>query len=290
MMSVVEKCGHDTRGNEIYVKDGEKEFLDEEFSKAMKMYKNSQNRVIKESNSNRLGFTLYEQNLKNDIWVPRYYDPDTEEELKIMRDSEEFEMVSIQGLVDEQILEMKMVGATVSSSEYNIYDKVPFLRTSDIGAWETRNYAVQNVNEETYLKYKENQKLEEGDILFIKDGTYRIGETIILTEHDLKMLVQNHFLKIRSLDRKRINPYFLLYLLHIPIVRKQIDEKTFVQSTISTVGDRLNEVILPILRDEDKREEIAREVREKIMLRVQAKLEIRNIFKAEKDKGVCYEH
>ena len=195
-----------------------------------------------------------------------------------MRDSEEFEMVSIQDLIDKQILEMKMVGATVSSSEYNIYDNVPFLRTSDIGAWEIRNYAVQNVNEETYFKYKEKQKLEEGDILFIKDGTYRIGETIILTEHDLKMLVQNHFLKIRSLDRKRINPYFLLYLLHIPIVRKQIHEKTFVQSTISTVGDRLNEVILPILRDEDKREEIAREVREKIMLRVQARLDITSIF------------
>ena len=102
-----------------------------------------------------------------------------------MGESGEFEMVSIQDLINEKVLTMKMVGATVKSSEYNIYDNIPFLRTSDVGAWETRNYAVQNVNEETYLKYKDKQNLEEGDILFIKDGTYRIGETVILTKYDL---------------------------------------------------------------------------------------------------------
>ena len=278
MMSVVEKCGHDTRGNEIYTKNGEEEILDEEFSESTRIYKKYPNRVIKESKSNRLGFTLYEQELKDGIWVPRYYDPDTEEQLKSMGDSGKFDMISIQDLIDERILAMKMVGATVKSSQCSIYDDIPFLRTSDVGAWETRNYAVQNVNEKTYLKYRDKQNLEEGDILFIKDGTYRIGETIILTKHDLKMLVQNHFLNIKSLDRERLDPYFLLYLLHIPIVRKQIDERTFVQSTISTVGDRLNEVILPIPKIRTEKEKIAEKVKEKITIRAQARAEIRDIF------------
>lgn len=275
MMSVVEECGHDTRGNETDK---------EEFSKSTEIYKEYPNRVIKERKRNRLGFTLYEQELKDGIWVPRYYDPETEEKLKKMKDSGKFNMVSIQDLIDEKILVMKPVGSTVKSSQYNIYDDIPFLRTSDIGAWETRNYAVQNVNEETYLRYRDKQNLEEGDILFIKDGTYRIGETIILTRYDLKMLVQNHFLKIKSLDRERLDPYFLLYLLHIPIVRKQIDERTFVQSTISTVGDRLNEVILPIPKDKTEGKKITEKVKEKIITRAEARAEIRDIFNSKTEE------
>ena len=269
MMSVVEECGHDTRGNETDK---------EEFSESTKIYKKYPNRIIKELKRNQLGFTLYEQKLKNGIWVPRYYNPDTEKELKRMKDSGEFDTVSIQDLIDKKILAIKPVGSTVKGSQYNNYDDIPFLRTSDVGAWETRNYAVQNVNEKTYLRYRDKQNLEEGDILFIKDGTYRIGETIMLTKYDLKMLVQNHFLKIKSLDRKGFDPYLLLYLLHIPIVRKQIDERTFVQSTLSTLGNRLNEVILPIPKDKTEREEITEKVREKIILRAQTRAEIRDIF------------
>lgn len=279
MMSVVEKCGHDTRGNEVYIKQGEKEVLDEEFSKTASIFKQHPNRIIK--GFNRLGFTLYEQDLIDGILIPRYYDPDTIKTLEQMGDSGKFEMKSIQSLVDEKLLSVKGVGSTAASTAYNIYDKIPFLRTSDIGAWETRNYAVQNVSEITYLKYKQKQNLKEGDILFIKDGTYRIGEIIILTKYDLKMLVQSHFLKIRSLDHDKLNPYLLLYLLHVPIVRKQIDEKTFVQATLSTIGDRLNEIIVPIPKDKILREKIANEVREKITLRAQARAEIRDIFNSD---------
>ena len=92
------------------------------------------------------------------------------------------------------------------------------------------------------------------------------------------MLVQSHFLKLKSLDVDKLNPYLLLYLLHVPIVRKQIDEKTFVQATLSTIGDRLNDVVVPIPKDKNMREKIANEIREKITLRAQARFEIRNIF------------
>lgn len=276
MMSVVEKCGHDTRGKELYATQNGKEVLDEEFSKATAIYHGNPNRVIK--SFDRLGFTLYEQELVNGILIPRYYDPDTEKTLEQMRQSSKFTMQSIQDLIDENLLSIKGVGSTVASSAYNIYDSIPFLRTSDVGAWETRNYAVQNVDEETYLKHKHKQDLKEGDILFIKDGTYRIGETIVLTQYDLKMLVQSHFLKIRSLDHKKLNPYLLLYLLHTPIVRRQIDEKTFIQATLSTIGDRLSEVILPIPKDQAAQKKIASTIKEKMLLRAQARAEIRELF------------
>lgn len=276
LMGVVEKCGHDTRGKEIYKKIDNKEVLDEEFSRISDIFNKNKSRVIKEFD--RLGFTIFEGKLKEGILIPRYYDPDTIKEINKLKATGNYELKSLRDLENEGILEIKGTGGTASSTEYNIYDDIPFLRTSDIGAWETRNFAVQNVNYETYIKYKDKQDLQEGDILFIKDGTYRIGETIILTEYDLKMLVQSHFLKIRSLDREKLDPYLLIYLLNVPIVRKQIDEKTFVQATLSTIGDRLNDVILPIPQDRKLKEKIAKEMREKIFTRIKLKHEINKVF------------
>ncbi|MCW5962310.1 MAG: N-6 DNA methylase [Pyrinomonadaceae bacterium] len=276
MMSVVEKCGHDPRGNETYIDGGEIKTIEEEFSKVSEIYKSYPSRVIKDYD--RLGFTLYEQSLKNDILIPRYYDPETSKELEKMEQSGKFELKTIRQLTTEKLLSVKGAGTTVGSQEYDIYEKIPFLRTSDVGAWETRNYAVQNVSVLTYLKYKDKQKLREGDILFVKDGTYRIGETFLLTKYDLKMLVQSHFLIIRSLDKEQLDPYLLLYLLHIPIVRKQIDEKTFVQATLSTIGDRLSEVVIPIPKHVEMREKISKDIKQKINLRAQARDEMKNLF------------
>lgn len=276
MMSVVEKCGHDNRGKEIYVDVNGNEILDEEFSEVSRIYDKNRNRIIKEYD--RLGFTIYENNLKDGILIPRYYDPDTKKELEKLRKTGKYDMRKIEDLIKEKVIKIKGAGGTVSSREYNIYDDIPFLRTSDVGAWETRNYSVQNVNEETYLKYKEKQKLKEGDILFIKDGTYRIGETLILTKYDLKMLVQSHFKIIRSLNKKELDPYLLLYLLNTPIVRKQIDERTFVQATISTVGDRLKDVTLPIPKSKFLRDKKAKEMRDKIVKRAELKYDINQMF------------
>jgi len=281
LMSVVEKCGHDNRGKEIYEDD---EILDEEFSKVAEIYNKNKSRVIK--GFDRLGFTLYEGNLKKGILIPRYYDPDTTKEIEKFEKDGHYKSKTIKELIDEGVLEIKGAGATANSQEYNIYDNIPFLRTSDIGAWETRNYAVQNVNEETYIKYKEKQDLQKGDILFIKDGTYRIGETLILTEHDLKMLVQSHFLKIRSINQKKLDPYLLLYLLHIPIVRKQIDERTFVQATLSTIGDRLMDVRLPIPKDKKIKDKIAKLMKEKINERAELRQEIRKVFETKINKTI----
>lgn len=280
MMSVVDKCGHDNRGNEVYsLNENNEEVLDEEFSQVIEIYKKSPSRVIK--GFDRLGFTIYEGNLKEGILIPRYYDPDTIKEIERLEKTGKYELKSVQDLKNEKVLVIKGAGGTASSTEYNIYDSIPFLRTSDIGSWETRNYSIQNVNELTYLKYKDKQDLREGDILFIKDGTYRIGETLILTKYDLKMLVQSHFLKIRSADWNELDPYLLLYLLHAPIVRKQIDERTFVQATLSTIGDRLAEVILPIPKDKNIRDKIAKQMKEKIEKRAELRQEIKKVFDTE---------
>lgn len=265
LMSIIEKCGHDNRGNDLVIQDENgNEMLDEEFSEFTKIYKNNPSRVIKEYD--RKGFTIYENSLKNDILIPRYYNPETTKKIEAIK-CNEFELKSISELIKDGVLSVKGAGGTCSSNEYSIFDNIPFLRTSDLGVFETRSFAVQNVSDDTYLKYKDKQKLEVGDILFVKDGTYRIGENIILTEHDLKMLVQSHFLIIKSLKKDVLNPYLLFYLINQKIVKQQIEEKTFVQATLSTIGDRLKEVILPIPKSKELQEKIIKDIQHIIEVR-----------------------
>ncbi|HNU47249.1 MAG TPA: hypothetical protein PKM40_00360, partial [Bacteroidia bacterium] len=68
--------------------------------------------------------------------------------------------------------------------------------------------------------------------------------------------------KIRVIDTNYIDPYYLFYLLNSKIIRKQIDSKTFVQATISTIGNRLREVVLPIFKDKSISKKISLEVKD----------------------------
>ncbi len=85
-------------------------------------------------------------------------------------------------------------------------------------------------------------------------------------------------MRLRSANQEKLNPYLLLYLLNVPIVRKQIDERTFVQATLSTIGDRLNDVILPIPKDKTLRQKIAKDMKDRILIRAKLKQEINKVF------------
>ena len=68
----------------------------------------------------------------------------------------------------------------------------------------------------------------------------------MVTKSDLKIVFQSHFRKIKVLRKDLLSPYLLLALLGLEIVQKQIESKSFRQGTISTLGNRLLEVKIPI--------------------------------------------
>ena len=83
----------------------------------------------------------------------------------------------------------------------------------------------------------------------MNDGRYRIGNVCLLTEHDIRIVIQSHFRVVRSLDPDFLDPFLLLYLFRHPVVRIQVEAKTFIQSTIATLGSRIKELILPVPKD-----------------------------------------
>mgnify|MGYP001148008321 CR=1 FL=1 len=69
----------------------------------------------------------------------------------------------------------------------------------------------------------------------------------------------------------------LLYLLKTPFVQEQIEAKTFIQSTIATVGPRLKELILPIPSSPDILKDIEDRIRRVVVGRAELLAEAQQI-------------
>ena len=101
----------------------------------------------------------------------------------------------------------------------------------------------------------------------VRDGTYLVGTTVMITKHDLECLFQSHISKIRSLKPESFSPYLLIALLNSEIVKKQILAKRFTQEIIDTLGKRILEIQIPIPKDEKTRTNITKEVKNIITTR-----------------------
>jgi type I restriction enzyme M protein len=146
--------------------------------------------------------------------------------------------------------------------------RIPFIRTSDISNWELKADPKHGVSEDIYLAYKRKQDVQPYDILMVRDGTYLIGTTAMITDQDTTILFQSHLYKIRVHKLDQLDPFLLLALLNAPIVKRQIRAKQFTQDIIDTLGKRICEVVLPIPKDKLLRGRIARETQEIVLGRM----------------------
>ena len=198
-----------------------------------------------------------------------------------MEESSRYVLTSIRELVEKGLLSIKR-GHEVGSQYYGMGD-IPFVRTSDIVNWEIKIDPIKCIPEEIYEKYRKNQDICENDILLVTDGTFLIGRTAIVTSLDRKIVIQSHIRRLRCLKPQQLNPYLLLYLLNTDIVQQQIRAKTFVQATISTLGNRINEIILPIPKDKKVVSKIINEISDIIEMKILVKRKMDSIknFKVE---------
>lgn len=263
-MAIAGSVGHNKNGKPIYKADVEtgEEILDDDIPSITNNFK-------RKDEENYLGFHIPYSELNESIFIPEYYNPEVRRELEELKHSGKYFLVSIGELLKKNILQIKR-GNEIGSRFYGT-GNVPFVRTSDIVNWEIKFDPIKAVAEEVYDEYKCSQDIRERDILFVSDGTFLIGRTAIVTRLDIKIIIQSHLKKIRVLKKNFIDPYYLFYLLNSKIVRKQIDSKTFVQATISTIGNRLGEVVLPINNDKDEIKKITSEIEDIISKKVEVK-------------------
>lgn len=240
-MAIARYCGHDSRGHEtsrddiptiqekynLYVKDGQLEY-------------------------DHLGFIITESEIVNNIYVPKYYNPEIGQRLQNLSDSHR--IISIGELEKQGIISI-MTGDEVSKESYGT-GYIPFIRTSDIANWEIKLDPKQGLSREIYEKYKKKQDVKANDILMVRDGTYLVGTCAIITDDDKEIVFQSHIYKIRVEKPEELNPLLLLALLSCPLVKSQIFAKRFTQDIIDTLGERIHELLLPIPKDEQERKRI----------------------------------
>jgi type I restriction enzyme M protein len=135
--------------------------------------------------------------------------------------------------------------------------EVPFIRTSDIADWELAGLPKQRISSELYDALRARVDVQPGDVLFVRDGTYLIGTSAILSESDSKALYSGHLYKLRVKRPEEMDPYLLLALLNMPIVKQQIRSRQFTSDIIDTLGARFYELVIPIPKSKTTREFIA---------------------------------
>jgi len=283
-MAIANKVGHDKNGKIIYKMNEKGEYIldkngnkiiDDDLPQIAERFK-----LFKEGKLHyydHLGFVLtFSEITKKFILIPSYYNPEIEHELEGIKSGGQYELASIGELVRDKIISIKR-GHEVGSRYYGM-GNVPFVRTSDIVNWEIKIDPVKCIPEEIYKMYRDKQDIRENDILLVTDGTFLIGRTAIATSLDKKLVIQSHIRRIRCLKPEVLHPYLLLYLLNTNIVQRQVDAKTFVQATISTVGNRIYEIVLPIPKDKELVRKITENVSEIIKLKESARQRMSEIL------------
>lgn len=158
---------------------------------------------------------------------------------------------------------------------------VPFIRTSDLSNWELKADPKQGVSEALFkalrAKHPEKFDVAVGDILMVRDGTYLIGTTVVVSPLDTDILYQSHVMKIRVAENSTLDPWLLFAALNSPIVKRQIRAKRFTQDIIDSLGNRLGEVRIPVFRDQAASERVSDRIKTAIMRRAELREEARRI-------------
>jgi type I restriction enzyme M protein len=281
-MGIANKVGHDKNGNTLYkmnekgqylLDEQGKKIIDDDLPEVAKRYEMFL--AGQKTEYNHLGFTIEFSRAEEAILIPSYYDPEIQKRLKEFG-NQGYDLLTLSELVKRKVISIKR-GNEVGSRYYGM-GAIPFVRTSDIVNWEIKIDPVKSIPEEIYNEYKHRQDIKENDILLIADGTFLIGRTAIVTKLDTKIVIQSHIRRIRCLKTEILDPYVLMYLLNTDIVQRQMRAKTFVQATISTIGNRLNEIVLPIPKDKEIMKKIKAQIGSIIELKMTAREKINEIF------------
>ncbi len=280
-MAIVENVGHDKNGKPLYLMDkkgnwilnkhGEK-IINDDLPKIVQHYRKFKAKSL--NHISHLGFSFNSSQIVNYILIPEFYNPEITQRLEVLENDSNYQLHKIGDLVKNGIIQITR-GHEIGSKFYGT-GEIPFVRTSDLINWEINIDPKKRVSQEVFEQYEEKQDMQTGDILLVSDGTFLIGKTAMVTEKDTQIIIQSHLKKIRVLKRDFFDEFVLLWTLNTDIVQDQIKSKTFIQSTISTLGNRLMDLILPIPHDSGKLNAISQEIKEIIQEKMILKDRIRN--------------
>lgn len=238
-MAIAHKVGHDRRGKPI---------KEDELPLIVKSYKG--NGYYEDA------FLIKKTNVCDfNNLIPRRYNP------KLIKPLEEVKKkgiptITLRNLVEEKIILIQK-GDEVGSENY-ANEGIPFIRTNDIVNGVINRNSKQMIDEELYHKiYETRQDLKPKDILFTKDG--KIGVVGMIKEGD-ECVISSGILKIRVLNEKKLNPFYLFAALNSEMVFSQAQARHVTAATIMHLHlERFLDIEIPFMPIE-KQDMIAKEI------------------------------
>jgi type I restriction enzyme M protein len=263
VMAVAEQVGHDQIGRPIFRFDEEKQQFTDEIWDDTEIIRKELKDPFNENNRNV--FVIDIKDIKNNIYVPRYYWQKKIEGLKEDAKRRNLELVQVEKLVEKGIIKV-FRGHGAPPSGYKGRGEIPYVRAADIVNWEIYKNPTAMVPYEVYKAVKRNGvDLKPKDIIFVKEGSYRIGSVALVSEYDTEILLNHHSLVFRVINEDNeygINPFYLLYLFSHELTQKQLFNKVMIDTTLPDIGDRWKELLLPVSKDKKERIKITEKIRE----------------------------
>jgi len=263
VMAVAEQVGHDQIGRLIYRFDAEKQQFTDEIWDDTEIIRKELRDPLDEHNKNV--FVVDIKDIRNDIYVPRYYWQKKIKGLEEEAKKRNLELVQVKELIEKGIIK-KFRGHGAPPSEYKGRGEIPYVRAADIVNWEVYKNPTAMVPYEVYKSVKGNGvDLQPKDIIFVKEGSYRIGTVALISEFDTGILLNHHSIVFRVVKEENeygIDPFYLLYLFSHDLTQRQLFNKVLIDTTLPNIGDRWQELLLPVSKDRNERSKIAGKIRE----------------------------
>lgn len=202
--------------------------------------------------NDKIKYVPFNKVINDDILVARYYfTPEIDSD----------DTVSLGQLIEEGVI-TSFDGHGSPRSHLKGMGEYPYVRVKDIVNLEVYINPQDKIPEFEYERlFRENKRLKEKDIVFVRRGSYRIGDVGILYPKDLKSILTREILILRvNTDNKySLTPHNFLYLLNTNEFRKQFSAKIMMDTTLPNIADRWKELYLP-LYDEKTMEKLDEEM------------------------------
>lgn len=278
IFAVAEEMGHNHQGKPIYRYDEETQHFTDELWDDTEMIRKELDDL--DNPNNQYVFTLDVRDIKNNIYVPRYYWDKKIKGLEAEAKKLNCEFVSVKELIDNNIIK-KYRGHGAPPSEYKGRGEIPYVRAGDIVSWELYKNPTSGVPYEIYKTVKgKGIDLKPKDIVFVKEGSYRIGSVALISKFDTGILLNHHSIVFRVTKENNeygIDAFYLLYLFSHKLTQKQLFNKVMIDTTLPNIGDRWQELKLPVSKDKKVREEIKNKLKKAFEKRWEAQEQINSI-------------
>jgi type I restriction enzyme M protein len=279
-MAVCEGIGHDHNGKKIWRYDeNQRVFTDDLWDDSVNIIKEIENPLHPD---NDYVFPVSVENIRGNIYVPRYYWKKRMVEIEQDAKKQNFQLVSVKKLLDEGIIQ-SFPGHGSPQAKFKGLGDVPYVRVADIVNWAVYKNPTAFIPDFEYQRVKANGfDLREKDILFVRRGSYRIGSVAMVSKLDTNVLLTKEIQTFRVIEENNkydIDPFYLLYLFSHALTQKQIYNKVLIDTTLPNIGDRWKELKLPLANDPEQRKEIRERIKISFSKKWEGQEEIESITK-----------